>query len=472
MKSSKTGLKMGTRAAVAAIVFAVALLAFGGCASYPDYKELSGYDPGYGYRFENLNRGENSDSLFVVLCFSGGGTRAAAMSYEVLDRLANTPIIWKGQSKRLLDEVDIISSVSGGSFTAAYFGLFGDEIFTTFKNRFLRVNVEQKLLARLLNPVNLLRLASSKYSRIDLAAEYYHQEIFRKKKFSDLTASGKRPYLIINATNMSTGDRFEFTQPQFNIICSDLNNVSVGRAVAASSAYPGLLTSLTVDNFGFGCGFSPPRWTRGALRDRDITSTQFPLAITYQTYGNLDEHRWLHLLDGGVSDNIGLVGAMEMLFSIRDDRSLLGRISLGRIEKLVFIVVNAGTDKPTQWDRTPNNPGIVDVLTAAATNPIDRLSFNAMKALNDMVHELQSFYRKQAACDSSQPDCVRVDFYPIFLGFQGIKDTDNADGIREKLLSLPTNFHLADDQLELLKKGAKILIDTNLEYQKLTRALR
>jgi len=68
----------------------------------------------------------SSDSLPIVLAFSGGGTRAAALSYGVLETLSAQEIVWDGRARRLHDEVDIISTVSGGSFTAAYFGLRGE----------------------------------------------------------------------------------------------------------------------------------------------------------------------------------------------------------------------------------------------------------------------------------------------------------------------------------------------------------
>ncbi len=38
----------------------------------------------------------------------------------------------------MLDAIAAISSVSGGSFTSACFGLYGDRIFIDFEERFLR----------------------------------------------------------------------------------------------------------------------------------------------------------------------------------------------------------------------------------------------------------------------------------------------------------------------------------------------
>ena len=92
----------------------------------------------------------NSDS-FIILSFSGGGTRAAALAYGVLQELRDTSFTAQGKSMRLLDDVDIISSVSGGSFTAAYYGLYGDKLFNDFKKVFLYHHIENQILKRFLN---------------------------------------------------------------------------------------------------------------------------------------------------------------------------------------------------------------------------------------------------------------------------------------------------------------------------------
>ena len=100
------------------LAFALSLiLALTGCATYPANPRLAQYNPNSGYRYQNLKAPENSESLFVILTFSGGGTRAAALSYGVMEKLRNTTIQWEGKERRLLDEVDVISSVSGGTLT-------------------------------------------------------------------------------------------------------------------------------------------------------------------------------------------------------------------------------------------------------------------------------------------------------------------------------------------------------------------
>jgi hypothetical protein len=58
-----------------------------GCATYPVNPPLQKYNPAQGYRYENLTTtdpNKNSEETFIILTFSGGGTRAAALSYGVL----------------------------------------------------------------------------------------------------------------------------------------------------------------------------------------------------------------------------------------------------------------------------------------------------------------------------------------------------------------------------------------------------
>ena len=118
---------------------------------------------------------ERSSELLLLLTFSGGGTRAAAFSYGVLEVLADTNVVINGRLRRLVDEVDGISSVFGGSFTAAYFGLFGDRIFEDFETKFLKHSVQGDLAKRLFSPWNWPKLSSLHYDRSELFADYYDE---------------------------------------------------------------------------------------------------------------------------------------------------------------------------------------------------------------------------------------------------------------------------------------------------------
>ncbi len=94
-----------------------------GCAHYPVNAPLPAVESHSGYRFQNSASRTNSGDLLLMLAFSGGGTRAAALSYSVLEELSKTQVGPPAGQHRLLDDVGLISSVSGGSFPAAYYAL-------------------------------------------------------------------------------------------------------------------------------------------------------------------------------------------------------------------------------------------------------------------------------------------------------------------------------------------------------------
>ena len=255
---------------------ALSVFALVACATYPVNPPLLQYDSQAGYRFQNLKGPDNSDSLFVILTFSGGGTRAAALAYGVMEKLKKIKIRWEGRERSLLDEVDVISSVSGGSFTAGYYGLFQEELFEPekFEKVFLYRNIEGELIRSLFNPINWVRLASPTFGRIELAAELYDKEIFRERTFADLIKRGRRPFILLNATDMTMGSQFTFIQDQLDLLCSDLSGVPVGRAVAASSNFPIAFTPLIMNNYGH-CGYKGPGWMASAAKDLTVNPSRF-----------------------------------------------------------------------------------------------------------------------------------------------------------------------------------------------------
>ena len=144
------------------IVLAV-LVMLGGCATRPINPPIEQVDLSKGYRFDTrwAHRSNYDAENLVVLAFSGGGTRAAAFSYGVLETLRDMEVIGpKGRKFRMLDEVDLVTGVSGGSFTALAYGLYGDKLFDLYETSFLKRDVQGTLITRALNPGNWGALSS------------------------------------------------------------------------------------------------------------------------------------------------------------------------------------------------------------------------------------------------------------------------------------------------------------------------
>ena len=132
----------------ARLALALALVA-AGCTARERTTELASIDQRQGYRYgtveQELRRKKLNDT-FVAMTFSGGGTRAAALAYGALKALEGTTIPLTSAETSLADEIDIISSVSGGSVMAAMFGLKGRGGLAAFERDFLKRDVENDLI--------------------------------------------------------------------------------------------------------------------------------------------------------------------------------------------------------------------------------------------------------------------------------------------------------------------------------------
>ncbi len=80
------------------VVCLLAVAALAGCASRPINEPITQVDPQAGYRPYRLipQRQNNDPHTLFILAFSGGGTRAAAFSYGVLEELRRTEIVIDG----------------------------------------------------------------------------------------------------------------------------------------------------------------------------------------------------------------------------------------------------------------------------------------------------------------------------------------------------------------------------------------
>ncbi|MHB8881424.1 MAG: patatin-like phospholipase family protein [Thermodesulfovibrionales bacterium] len=443
-----------------------------GCAHYPVNQPLKEYNPDAGYRAKSMRLPGRSDDMLFFLTFSGGGTRAAAFSYGVLETLADTEIVIGGKGRRLLDEVDTISSVSGGSFTAGYYGLFGDRIFRDFEGRFLKKNVQGALLWRVFNPVSMVRLLSPYFDRSDLAAEYYDRHIFDGGTIGDIAAR-KGPMIIINATDMTHGVRVGFTQDMFDIICSDLTDFPVARAVAASSAVPVLLSPLTVRNYGGSCNYVMPEPINRVLREEAISDRRTYLVNNnIKPYLDSKKKPYLHLIDGGVADNLGLRAIVDRVVFRGDFWETIRNTHHENVRKVVFMVVNAETQPDSILDSTEIPPAFAAMLESYATIAIERYNVETIALLKENLKEWAGQVSSGRCSDkavSTEPgSCGDIQFYMVEVKFDALKDELE----RRYFKRLSTSFALAPEEVDSLRAAARRILAESEEFQRLLRDLR
>jgi len=361
-----------------------------GCAHWPPTPPLQHVEAS-GYRIDEQHRAGQSDDLLLVLAFSGGGTRAAALGYGVLEELRRTEVRIGGANRRLLDEVDVISAVSGGSLPAVYYGLRGDKTFDEFPARVLYRNLERDLVMRILSPANWFRLPSGTFGKSDLFAEIYDQTVFDGATYADLRRAGG-PFVIVNATDLTSGARFSFTQDQFDAICGDLSRVTLGRAVAASTALPPLLTPITLENRAGRCGRRAPAWVAAEEKRARETGTPGRALLRARALQAYDDpaRPYVHVFDGGLSENLGLAEVLRAfeLLKVEPDETVLP--ALRRARKVAVIVVNALRFPEVDWDRSPAPPGTDTLTDQMWSIPVDRISFDALEQVRDQLATWQA----------------------------------------------------------------------------------
>lgn len=431
-----------------------------GCAHYVPNEPLDRHEPGYGYRFANLASPEAADEMLVIVTFSGGGTRAAALAYGVLAHLADTGYSRGDRRLRLLDEVDIISSVSGGSFTAAYYALHGERMFSDFEDRFLKRDVQGAITRKILAPVNLIRGAAPKFGRADLAAELFDEEIFAGATYGDLVERGRRPFVLINASDMTLGTRFEFTQAQFDLLCSDLSSFPLARAVAASSAVPIVFSPLTLRNYAGRCGYAAPPPSEG----QGTRARQVYKAAETRSYLDGKARPFLHLLDGGLTDNTGLRGMLDRVAAHRAPHGLIETMGLGRFSRAVLIIVNAETTPDLSLDRSENVPKAAEVFRAIKDIPINRYSFETIELFKASLEG----WARQLEAPSGGRNGEPFDVYLVEVNFDAIQDPAE----REAFRMIPTSFTLPEETVDRLRALGPRLLEESSEYQRLLRDLR
>ncbi|RUO65132.1 NTE family protein [Pseudidiomarina planktonica] len=405
--------------------------------------------------YETANN--RSDDITLVLAFSGGGSRAAALSYGVMEALRDAELEIDDKNTSMLDQVDMISSVSGGSFTAAYYGLFGDQLFTQFERDFLSIDYVNEWLYGLASPL----LWFSREGRTEIATRLYEEKLFKGATFADLKRADA-PLIVMNATDMGGGIRFSFVQEYFDLLCSDIANFPIARAVTASSAVPVMLNPVVLRNHK-GCVNPEQSYLQeldqSKLEEAQLSPHLIETIESLKTYEHRDERQYIHLVDGGITDNLGLMAFYEMVEISGGIEDFMKLIGTEPSKRLVIISVNASAKPRYNIESTNEIPDIENTISAVTDTQLHRynaatisLIRRSMERWSEDLSELWS----------------PIEPYLIELSFDGVQQEDE----RNFLNQIPTSLSLTKEQSSALAKAGRELLKDNPEFQRLLEDLK
>ncbi len=430
-------------------------------ATYQPLQTIEQLNPQSGYRMKDVIK--QQDSNLILLMFSGGGSRAAALGYGVLEQFKHTPVKSGRQAGNLLENIDLVYGVSGGSLLAAYFALQGADVIPKFENDFLKKNFQSEVINQILSFSNLPRLTSPQFGRGDLLQEQLNLALYRNATFADLAHKRKGPFAVISATDMNIGQKITFTQEFFDGLCLNLNDLEIARAVAASSSVPLIFSPLTLNNNGGNCNYTIPELaileaseSDGGLKSKNIEEVKNILSL----YQNSKERPFIHLVDGGLTDNLGL-SSLTDIYDVMGQEKIYRKALESGLKRIVVINVNAQNEVTSEIDQSADVPGVTDVVNTIINVPIDRNTQITLRRFREFAEQWNKNMRKIPA-----PDRVELHFVSLSL-----KDLPESP-LRKEVLNISTSFYLPASDINKLKRAAQILLENSTEYRTMLKALQ
>ena len=222
-------------------------------------------------------------------------------------------------------------------------------------------------------------------------------------------------------------------------------------AVAASAAVPVVFTPVVVEATSPNCGYQRPEWLQRALEDRNASIRLQAYARALDSYQHATRPDYVKLLDGGLTDNIGVTGFTLERAAAQTPFGPLAPDEAVRLDTLMFLVVDAGRDSGIDWNRSVYGPKLPDLINAISSTGITasvRDEFDALRLAVTNWHAELVGYRcslppatvRRHRGTTSGWNCRDVSLVVQHLSFDDLEPAERArvNGIATRL-SLPTS---------------------------------
>jgi NTE family protein len=261
-------------------------------------------------------------------------------------------------------------------------------------------------------------------------------------------------------------------------MCADLGSFKLSRAAAASSAVPVVLSPVTIDNYGGHCGYREPSWLQAFAGQENPPRPAGRILKRLHELEQLDDaskDRYFHLVDGAVSDNLGLRGVLDFLEAFEALRLAGQPTPLDHVRRIIVFVVNSASSPTFDWNETENSPGALSILVKTAGVPVDRYASESIELLRDIdarwtalraIRDSAAFDQKKDPTVGWVANAVNADVYAIEVSFQVLADKKERDYLNQ----LPTSFALPADAVDRLRVAAKNIILASPDFQQMLKA--
>jgi NTE family protein len=471
---------------IAALIIA---LSCAGCGTRPDDYPLAG-------ELRNDDRRAitaEADHPFVVLAFSGGGSRAAALAAGVTARLDGITYQTPSGPRRLSQDIAVVSSVSGGSVYATYLALHGPgaEQAKAFQQRIAEFDGIGYLTGRLLNPLKWVGLRLEGRTRIDILQDMLGRLLDTNATLATLNRPNQ-PLVLLNAADLVSGQVFTFDPRTLDDLCMNYDQMPLTLATTASAAFPIAFTPVLLRNNSYvdmaGCPArqkGPGDW-RNQLTEPDgryLNLESYRLARYRDSLraGRYNEPNtgdpapfrrpeYVRLVDGGVVDNLGLTAVRREFFAEGSPANLALLTNERKLRHLVIIVVNSRSDPVNSLDGSNRRLRIPRFGLTVAGSLVDSASAGAASTFRGFMLNLVA---DRAVMLSENNPGGNFEIYPIDIDFDQLPDEMPEQRSRQNAVkSIATSWTLEEGDVPLLDSVAGELLWSHPCFNKLVEDLR
>jgi NTE family protein len=416
--------------------------------------------------------------IAIGLAFSGGGTRAAAFSFGVLQGLDRIPVPRDRRRRTLLDAVELVSGVSGGSVIAAYFGLKRRDALADFRERFLLQDAESSFSTAISLPNILSVVDRGGANSSRPLGSWLNQNLFEGATFRDFRLKRNHPTVWISASDIYNRVPFLFSRETFAALCSDLDRLPVAQAVAASAAFPVAFAPVNVETYNRHCDSPLPSWVVPAARSASGSSVRNAVAKGLLRYRDPELMRYVKLADGGVTDNFGLQGiALARSIGTAAYAPLTPERAV-QMRRALFLVVNSGRGPAGDWPMQQSGPdGLTTMVALAdtATAMSTRAGYDYFRLLiadwrNELIRWRCSLPAREVARLRGRVGPWRCADLQMFVGELSFAD---AGPERASVLeTIPTRFSLPAESVDLAIDSGRIAVRSEISIRRFLDSLR
>ena len=226
--------------------------------------------------------------------------------------------------------------------------------------------------------------------------------------------------------------------------------------MTASSAVPIAFPPVVLKNYAGSCSLENDRFVRYVREHKSEHTRLQEIDSRIEAYNNPKKHPFIHLVDGGVSDNLGIRAITDRLELIAAGGVYAPDTQIPH--KVLIISVDASVKPEKTVDESESKPSITDTIDAFSDAQFRLYNFETRLLLEKKIKDIKHYYESQGH---------EIDIYHADISFSSVK----TKSMKSYLNQLPTALELDESQVDILTGMGESLLRDNAAFKNFLSAM-